>query len=428
MVGSLALGNVQFNRYRGVSLSLVSREMRRDPRGRARGQVLDLGRYRFDIPIDGIADGEAIPFRLRIPDHVPVSYESKLWSLRWVLEARAHIAWASDVFMRIPVTVVSRGSRTASKAQRFAPPTVGSERVRRIWSAVAGELGMRFDGQALSARLPEATVKVHRDHRGDHGIFLVAELRYPRLHLCLDGGLATGFRRLVGGGVALGDAEWDRRHYVTGRDPGQIRALGTALLSQLAGHQVADWDDEHLVIERRDAGQAPGPLRQLTAAALALARELGQARAAIPPPQAMASAVPSWLRLAQRLGGPLETARMAVHGRFDGIKAEVATEWNPDGTPVRTIVQLKPDFPIEDKCCLHWSDGQYSSGDPQQLPGQARALLAKAQEDALALRIEQQQLELSVPAPELDANQLVERLHQLEQLTTALRSKVGPYR
>lgn len=426
--GSVALYNMAFNRYRGLSLSLVARETRRDTRGKRRGSVLDAKTYTLELPIQGVTDGEAIPIRMKVPESPPASFDSRLWSLRWVLVVRAHIGWGSDAVMHIPLTMLPAGSRAAQAARALAPPTVGSERVRKIWNDVAQQLGAHFDDAALHAQRDDVTMKISRDHRGSSGIFLVAELRYPSLHLFLDGGLSSGFRRLLGGGVALGDPAWDREHYVTGRCADQVRALGASLLPHLSGQQIADLDDEHLVIERRDAGQSAAPLREITRAALAIAQAIGPARRDIPPPRGMRKAAKAWRELARRLKGKLETARMAVVGRFEGARAEVLTEWSAEGKALRTAIKLRPGFPIERTSQLRWAEGQYLEGAPRELPGEASAWLTTVQQDALALRIGRQDLELSLPAPLADTAPILEGLHRLDRLAALLRSKVGPYR
>jgi hypothetical protein len=425
--GSVALSNVAHNRYRKLVLALVAREYRKRSDGRSAGSTLELHRFKYELPLDELVEGEAIPFHLRLPAAMPPSFQSHLWTLRWSFEARASIGWGKDAKMRVPLTVVPKGSRLPAP-DRNAVASVGSARVQRIWKQVAQTLGADFDGWALRAKRARAQVIVRRDHRGGDGIFLVAEIRFASLQLCLDGGLASGFHRLMNAGLKIGHDDWDRRHYLTGREAAQIQCFMEALSPKLVDHTVSDMDDEHLVLEMRDAGQTAGPLATIAEAALQIAECLPSARLAIPPPAAMKTAVPSWRKLAAKLGGPLETARMAVSGRFDSAKVEVWTDWSADARAERTALRMHLGFPVDDRHSVEWSEGTWTQGDPQLFPGRTRSLLPKVLDGALGLSIRRKSIEVSLPAPLLSTKPILNSLHRLAQLAALLRGKTGPYR
>ena len=269
---------------------------------------------------------------------------------------------------------------------------------------------------------------MRRDHRGADGIFLVATIAFPSLQLHLDGGLASGFHRLMNAGLTIGHDDWDRRHYLTGREPEQIGSFMGGLRHHLVHQIVSDMDDEHLVLEVRDAGQTAGPLTKITEAALRIADAIPRARQAIPPPAAMQTALSPWRKLAAKLQGPLETARMAVTGRFDGAKVEVWTEWSADARAERTALRMHLDFPVDDKHQVQWSEGAWTAGEPQRLPGRMRSMLPKMLDGALGLSVRRKSVELSLPAPLLSTKPILNSLHLLGQLAALLRGKTGPYR
>lgn len=425
--GSFALGNVAHNRYRQVKLSLVGTEQVFHSDGRLKATT-ELARYSLAVPLQSPSEAEPISFRMRLPAVMAPSFRSRLWSVSWLLAVSADLGWARDVTMQVPLVVVSPGSRRAEGAQ-LAVPTIGSDRMRRIWHAVGEELGMELSGDVLRGREGDVDVAVRREHRGADGIFLVGELRYPSLGLHLDGGVASGFQRLLGGGISFGDAAWDGTHYIAGREPDQVRSFGAVLFDRLRQHRVADLDDEHLVLERADAGTIQSALLLFATSLVELARAIPAARDAIPPPARMAHAVPAWERLAASLEGSLELARMAVRGHVDGRACEVFTDWSPDGQPLRTVLAVSTATPIGEEHRLRWSAAGYESGDLTRAPRDAADLLLSLQEGALSLELAEDGMRLSLGAPiEAPEPDVSRRLRRMIRVLALLRERSGPYR
>jgi len=426
--GQVALFNVAYNRYRVANLSLMAFEDLRNRAGSAAGRVEAL-RYAIVLDIEQAKEGEPIPFTMKLPAALPPSWATKLWTLTWFFELEAQIAWASNLTARVPVTVLPAGS-TRKRKPRYAAPTIGSERVAAVWRRVATASGLEHDAesQCLRGRVGDASVVLDRDHRGAEGIFLTAELCYPSLHIDLDGGRASGLRRVLQGGVKLGHARWDKQHYLTGREEAQVRRFGKTLGPALTSQRVEDIDDEHVVIEVLDSGQSFTVLQRFAQAALALGRAIPKARAAIPPPAAMAEAVSAWERLAKRLRAPLDRTRMAVHGPFEGSETEVATEWSPKGHALRTTITFWTPDAVAERHQLAWSDGKVVHGHSDELPAPARERVERLLEGAEALTIDSDRLVLWDPAPQLVIEPIVERLTQLAALAAALRGERGPYR
>jgi hypothetical protein len=423
--GSVALHNLAHHACRGLRVSIVGYETSLDPKGKIRAQR-PAHRYAIGLSLGGVSDGQGIPFRMRLPVDLPPTARSVLWSLQWMLEVRVDQIWASDVVLSAPITILPPGSVIAPV--RFAPPTVGADRVRAIWTRVAAARGLVFEREGLRGRGGEVEMEVRRDHRGRHGIFLVAALTYPDLALSLDGGLAGSFRRVVGGGARTGNARWDRDHYVTGRDPAQVEAWLAALLPSLFAVRLADLSDTQLLLEHRDAGQSEKALGAFVDAALAVARLLPVARSRVPPPAPMTEGLASWTALATELGSSLSTTDMSVRGHLEGIRVLVATRWSSDGTPLRTSVAVRPGFEIEETHRVAFAGDRLVSGDPARLPGDARAILPRLREGAHGLEIGADVIDLSLPAPLLDPAPCRAKLASLATLAASLRSNVGPYR
>lgn len=423
---AVALGNLRYHRVRHVTAALVGIETV-DHKAYRRHFTETAARYVMRLPVpEDLGDGDSIPIRMRVPDRAHPTWRSALWKLDWFLDVRAHVRLGRDVSLRIPVFVVPAGS--APRAERKAPPVIGSERVTAIWSRVAESLGMQLEGESMRARVHDTDVVVRREHRGAAGIFLVAELSYPDLHLGLDGGLSRGFRRIVGGGVQSGHAEWDRRHYLAARHPEQFGSVLRTLMPALAEVDLYDIDDEQALLQSREAGLTVGPLNKFASRALSVARSLHAARQSIPPPPGMEAALEAWKLLAEKLDGRLETARMAVFGAVDGAPIEIVTSWDPDGEPVATTLRTEPSVPPREEQLVVWESGRFVQGGAEGLPEPCREVLDELLGSALRFGIEARAIEVDLPAPQIEAGPLLQAAHQLVALAAGLRAGSGPYR
>jgi hypothetical protein len=412
LAGVVALGNVAHNDYREVKLSLVP-VLTLNAQGKT--QQAHIFRIEAYLQLNRPREGQSFPFTMQIPE-VPPSAARRRWQLDWRLVVHAVCRFGRDVAFEVPLTLVAAGLRPALAMPADAP-VLGSARTDAIWRQVAAEHGLELDGSAMVGRAGQTSLRIWREHRGRRGLALLARLQYPSLELHLDGGLLGGFRRLIGQEHPPGDSDWERRHYVAGRELVQIQAAWRALFGalaesgSLAAIALADLSDDELLLELDDPGQSKPPLRALCAVALSVARALPAARAAIPAPAA--ADVQAWRELADSLDGELELARMVVSCAIDGQRGEIASEWEAHGGVRHTRVSLRAN-PAIDERLQHLPAAQKLI---DELGGQVRELTLSSTELTALLPPM-----LADPAP---ARQV---LLGLSELAHVLRARAGAYR
>jgi hypothetical protein len=291
---------------------------------------------------------------------------------------------------------------------------------------------MRLEDHALESTVGEVEVLVERRHRGADGVFLVAQLSFPSLHLGLDGGSEDSFRRSDNPRLTVGDTPYTARHYLSARDYAQASAFGRAWLRDSWREQgnvrLEDLSDEGLWLARRDGGQSLASLRRFAQNALALAARLPEARKSIPAPASMQTAVPAWRELAKLLGGKLELARMATKGRYQGAEVSVQTCWSAAGKAEETDITVAAGE-LNEEMYLTWSrDGDYRRGGTGGLTRPAREAVEALQMHAIEVRIDKTRVRVALPAPQLDTGLVLEHIEALAKLARVLQGHTGPYR
>lgn len=426
LTGAAALHNVHNNRYTGLKVTLVGEQTLRDQYGKVVVQPRSAHRYTLTVPVGDVREGLSVPFSMRLPNDLVPSGDAQLWSLRWWLEARAEVAWGRDVLVRAPIEMLPGGTKVHKS--RYAAPSVGSERVQQIWQGVANALGLTLHEDALQTARDGVDVRVERRTLGGEGTFLTGTLRYRDVGLGVSGGRAAGFRRIVTGGISLGESRWDRLHHLTARDERQAQVFVARLRGWLMAYRLEALDDTHLVVMHRDAGQSAAVLQRFTHSMLELAEELPKAQAAVPAPAPYAGHTEHWTHLAKRLRGALALTDMSVRGELGGMRAVVQTRWLRAGEPVLTNVQLSPEGVFDAKYHLAIAGGEVLSGSLDALPRDARLFLAELGSNYDAVSVEQNSVSVDLPAPLFEITEIERALDRLARLAKMLLGAVGPYR
>lgn len=430
--GAVALFNMDHNSYRTLRATLVGTEFVTLGSRQVRTEV---HRYRFDLPLAGLSEGETIELRLRLPKWLQPTFRSSMLAFGWTLRLRAVIRWRSDAVFDAPVTVAPRPAGASADRAYKAPPSVGSERLLEVWRRVAQRAKLAFDpaDDSLRGICAGARVNISREHRGRDGIFVVGRLEFDSLHLDLDLRPVSGLQRL-GYGLELGVRELDRKYHVTGHDLGQVRALicdhhgrVKPLSELLLAANSAELDDRSLVLLWRGSGQNEARLGRITALLLDIAAQLELARQQIPAPAPFADAVDAWQQLARRLHGELELARMAVSGRMSGMPCEVCTRW-ASGKATNTDVVLRPPLGLSSDYALELANDDADEPDLTRLPRAAHELVHNLLAGALALRVTADAVQVDLEAPLDDPMQVVGQLEMLARLAALLSPDGGPYR
>jgi hypothetical protein len=254
-------------------------------------------------------------------------------------------------------------------------------------------------------------------------LHVVATLTFPSLHLDLAIAPAGLVRRLL-----ERDARRGRCH-----DETQWQHVETELVPALLAFDVVHANDTTVRLAKRNPGMRGSSFSPILAAATRVALAVEALPANIPPPACFADAVESWRALARRLGGTLETARMAVSGTLDGTAVSVVTEWDPRGPPHATCFAVASPRPIDRRYVLDLADPELASTAVEtsttRWPEAARSLLSKLlAADVWGIRIEEGTIELRHRAPLLDTSGAPDVLRDLLRLAALLAGDTGPFR
>lgn len=445
--GAFALSNTNHHRYSEVRVSLRSEESLYegdDVQATERGVA-----YGVTVSAEDASEEETIPFSFRLPEDVAPDLprarrqdgDPALIAMAWVLRLEVAIRWGKDLVLEVPFRVLPRSPRPGDAPSLAPPPTVGSDRLRGLWQKVGREHGLRYDGEGLRGSVGKTGLVLRRERRKD-GLVVVAELTFPSLGLDLTVEPASSVRRWLGGGVRVGDPSWDREHFVRARDADQGAQLLQRVLPRLQGATLQGMSDERLGLEVADPGATTQRVRELTAAAVGLARLIEEARADLPPPTALAHALGAWRALADGLGATLETGRMGLTVELVAGPAEIRVAFDREGAPFATWFSVEPRSPIDPSYQLSWTRGDAATGwDLERYPAELRSALGEAAEDLDHLRVEPVRVSGRIDvalgaagAPRGGARREVDPgvgrrvLDRLAHLTMMLRGASGPYR
>ena len=420
--GRVALSNIAAIRYRELTLDLIGEETMHGLRREGK-------RYSLRLPLP-TADGDPIDFRMRVPDVAP-TFQGHHGRLDWKLVLTA-VGRGGEMRVPIPVRIAVPGENAEARQLATALPSIGNRRVAELWERIGAAERFRLEDDALVSEEGAVTMRLGRAHRGREGVFLEATLHYPSLGMGLDGGLRTGFQRVL----ALGEPGegFFREHYVAGRDDDQAREFGDALFAAWAPpHRVDDLHDEALTLSRAGGTEDPPAITETLRLLRRLAARLEALRQDLPLPRAFADAGEAWEALAEELeGGALARGPMEIAGRLDGVPVALRTEWSDEGPTHRLEARpahaLEPTFVASRVAELDAGDTKLSA-EARTL---ARALLERTAEEGevrtLEVEAERLQLPLAQGVALQDPRPHLADLRRLLRLGAALRAGAGPYR
>ncbi len=306
--GAFAIGNAPRRGDLGVEISLVAVEhANHDGAVRRAEQHRHMATTVFATP----SDGGQVPFRFRVPKEAVPSFRSARCDLAWMVQAVLRVTWAEAVQTSLPVTIarykVPRGAG-------LGRPEIGAARWRRVWSEVGERRGLSLadDRLALAGTRGEVQIEVALDQSEDEAA-LVTTLRYPSLGLGL---------RVSPQLVILPDALELQLPgcRVERRETEQCKAFLTRdLMSGLRSFKTAQLDDTRAVVRKVTPGFEERALAGFLDKTLALVDALIAAIEGVPPPAAMAGALPAWRAFAASNG-----ARLSVGGMSSSPPASTA--------------------------------------------------------------------------------------------------------
>ncbi len=423
LTGSVSLQNLSGKAIRGIDLAFVEMETVSLPSAAVR----EKGRFGLRI-LDGAPnEGEAIPFRVRVPERATPSFAAGPIRVTTHVEIRADVAWGTDVIVRIPVAVAPMKRPEGRATGRVAP--VGRERVLEAWQRIARSIDFVVadpEREGLDGRRGDVRVHVANEQRGGD-FWFVAELTMPSLGLDLEVRERRWSDALAVDVVKTGNAVVDDRLVVHARDHAQAKPFVEAWVPSLVPPAPPELEevkasDDRVVLAARgsvyDTRRIGGFVRNV----LSAAGELDAARAFVGPPPLLAPHLPAWRSLADALHGRLELGRMWIRdGRAGTYTIEVGCTWGRRGVLLGTTVRVIVDPPL--------ATVPPSPDDPSVSPAARdawKALAARArgvhvEADAISVELE------AKPAEPESAMPIVELAVSLRRALTGVVA-AGPFR
>ena len=422
--GAFAIGNAPRRGDLGVEISLVAVEhANHDGDVRRAEQLRHMAATVFATP----SDGGQVPFHFRVPKEAVPSFRSARCDLAWMVQAVLRVTWAEVVQASLPVTIarykVARGAG-------LGRPEIGASRWRRVWSEVGERRGLSLADDrlalvlaghrlALTGTRDEVQIEVALDQSEDEAA-LVTTLRYPSLGLGLR--IAPQLVILLPDALELllPGCRVERR------ETEQCKAFLTPeLVSGLRAFKTARIDDTRAVVRKVSPGFDERALDGFLDKTLALVDALIAAIEGVPPPAAMANALPAWRAFAASNGARLSVGGMSLlAASVDGGLFDLTTRFGPRGEVIGTAVQLQLDPP------LHFRVDVANPASFGAAPPGSRELATALQASVKQLVIDPHFLTIELDGPTLDPADLRPRFAEMIVLGRRLRGErtPGPYR
>ncbi|HVK69008.1 MAG TPA: arrestin family protein [Polyangium sp.] len=290
-------------------------------------------------------EGTSIPFRIGIPAELVPTFHSPFIRVDYALEVVAVVAFGRDLSLRVPVAIErQKGPRKPAKGL----PLVGKQRHLSVWRAAAeavraaGATVVDFDPEqaVLVLDVRGIRIEVTEEHRESLGPCVVAEFSFPALGL----DLRLAERRWTDFGAKLPglDKQLAKRFTVRAREPVQAASLLDAEVREaLEVFDEAALDDEHAVVVQKGGVYQVSGLERFLARTQLLAHRLAKAISTLPPPAALAPALPAFQHFAAQRGARLRVGDLAMENfsragiplsldhRWEGERPAESRLWSP---------------------------------------------------------------------------------------------------
>lgn len=335
--GAVAMMNTEHHPVRRVEVSLVVRDAPVRP---SRLDAVELFRSEPTVLTTEPAEGRSYPFALQVPSALPTSFSGTLVSLEWLLEARAVVRLGRDLVLAPPVEVfTSNREREPGPFPSLRVAPLGNERRALVWARVAARCGLEVAGEKLSCRRGAVALEFTVELRGNrlHG---VATLRWPAAGL----GVRVSERRwsdALATSAPTGDARFDERFVVQGRDAAQVRALlSDAVRGALLAFERVTFDDRGAQLASPGNGTTDEELEPRVRAAVTAADALDAALRTVPAPAPLEPHRAAWAAHAERLGGTFCAGDFSIRGaRYREHEVELLTCFDDEGHPTHTLAR-----------------------------------------------------------------------------------------
>ncbi len=399
---------------RGLTLYFVCRE-------RYVTSIQAAKSYTVQILTRPPGEGEAIPFRVRLPADAAPSFTSEVAACEWSLVVRAGTASGRVVEVTAPLVVAPGPPPPAT--QREA--ALSSERAARrsMWRALAEVRGATYDEdrERLVGRAEGVDFAIQAETRGDVSA-LAAQLSFADLGLELHAH-EHGLFDLFAKSMALALPAAAERFVVRGRDRAQIGALlSPSLLEALLSFREVHLDDTGGHLLGHESGKDRDELERFLDRVLEVARELGRNARALPWPEAMSTRHAAWRAFGERTSATPHAGKGALLGvRIAGATLDLCPRFDAKGKLEALDVRVPLDPPLDSKPDV---------GDPRLSP-HARDLVREISSDPRGVfSLEADALLWHLGEVPEDPSDIEARLGALAGLAAALRGRgaEGPFR
>lgn len=340
--GAIAISDLGKRKLRRVEICLIAIET---PLVESAKGPTEVSQYTWKI-FDGTPqNGQSIPFVLKVPDDAPPTFQSPFIRVDHYLEAKAVVAFGSDVTLRIP-TFICRGKTSKNdRSENKALPVVGHQRQLAVWQAavtqtqVPTDVQLRLDSSSPTVRLDvhDVAIQIREEVRNDVGPCLVASLTYPSLGLQLR--LAERRWTEFGSSFEKLDKKLQKRFTISAREEAQVISLLNIHFSKAlrSFHEVGLNDETAVVMYKGGVHQVTGLVRFITRV-YELAQQLRMASKDLPPPQSLADAFSAYQQFAEPRGIPLRRGDCALlQWTVRGVPLTLEHRWT-GAKPIETCL------------------------------------------------------------------------------------------